>query len=1112
VGEACSLESLVGQLADEFLRRHDAGERPDVEEYVARYPQAADLLRKVLTSLRLLDTSLSGGAVSARHDGGAAAMGTLGDFRLIREVGRGGMGVVYEAEQVSLGRRVALKVLPFAATMDPRHLQRFQNEARAAASLHHEHIVPVYGVGQERGVHYYAMQFIDGQTLAQLMARGRGGAPADTVDRTHAPSEPAAAPPAPAAPTTVARAADTAIGPRPPADYRAVAGWVAQAAEALEHAHQRGVVHRDVKPSNLMLDGTGKVWVADFGLARVGADGGLTGTGDVIGTLRYMSPEQATAKHGLVDHRTDVYGLGATLYELLAGRPAFEGDNPADLLPRVVLDEPAPPRSSDRGIPADLETITLKALAKEPAERYATAQELADDLRRWLEDRPIRAKAPSFPQRLRKWALRHAAVVRAAVVVLVLTAFGSAAAASLIWQQQQETQGALDDRTKALDAQTKALAEKDAALKREQEALSLARIILANREQWVADYDQVQKQLDLCPTELRQWEWHYLARACRRSRQPAPLTLQHTGHVESLAYSADGQRLAAGNDKGTVKVWDVLRGKELFTLQGHAKVDCVALSRDGQRLAAGMDDGTLKVWATQTQHELHVLRAHRANVWCVAFSPDGERLASGSEDGTARVWDLQTGRESSSTQGPLPIYAVTFGPDGKRFATGGRDRRVKVWDASNGKELLSLQGHTNNVYDVSFSPDGKWLVSAGWDGTAKVWDAGTGDALMTLFGHQGPVSHVAFLPDARLVGFSNRPGLMKEWGLKGGRVPRSRELRSCSVAGGIVASAISPEGRWLAVGIGPRVQIWDTMNTPDSLILAAGTTVILGLAFSPDGNQVAAASADGTVRLCDATSGQLVRTFVHEGGSVMGVAFSADGRLLASASADRTAKVWDVVSGREIYSLGHAEGVYGVTFSPDGSLVASTSGGGAVRLWSTATGQLVHTLEGQGDFVCGAAFSPDSRRLASVTSQGKNRYRVKLSDVATGLECQVKLPPQEAPIGTPVFSADGSRVIAQVESQGTKIWDATTGQELHGLPAVDTVVTALSPDGQRLAAHGSDSSVQLRDTTTGEVVLTLRGHTSPVMALAFSPDGRRLASGDQFGTVRVWDATPLAEK
>jgi RNA polymerase sigma-70 factor (subfamily 1) len=326
----CELDSLVGRVADEFLRRQEAGERPDVEEYVARHPEAADLLRKVLASLRVLDHSLAG---AAEVPGEAGAVGTLGDYRIIREVGRGGMGIVYEAEQVSLGRRVALKVLPFAATMDPRHLQRFHNEARAAAGLHHTNIVPVYGVGSERGVHYYAMQFIDGRTLADVIAQPRGVPSADVPTTAETPA-------AASAPTAPPAAQTTSAAPRDVAYFRQVAEWGVQAAEALDCAHQMGVVHRDVKPANLLVDAVGRLWVTDFGLAQVQSDTRLTMTGDLVGTLRYMSPEQALAKRVVIDHRTDIYSLGATLYELLTLQPAFTGSDGQELLRQIAFEEP----------------------------------------------------------------------------------------------------------------------------------------------------------------------------------------------------------------------------------------------------------------------------------------------------------------------------------------------------------------------------------------------------------------------------------------------------------------------------------------------------------------------------------------------------------------------------------------------------------------------------------------------------------------------------------------------------------------------------------------------------------------------------------------------------
>jgi serine/threonine protein kinase/Flp pilus assembly protein TadD len=401
----------MGAVVDEYLDRLARGERPDVEEYALRHPELAAVLRHMLPALRAMHQS---GA--DRPAGGVEPEGSLGDFRIVREVGRGGMGVVYEAVQVSLGRPVALKVLPFAAALDARQLWRFKNEAQAAALLHHQNIVPVYAVGCERGLHYYAMQFIDGQTVAALIGdlrplAGREpeepGGSREQATRAETVSQPAPA-------LTTARSTTS------PAYFRAAARLAAQAAEALEHAHRQGVVHRDVKPANLLVDGQGNLWVTDFGLARVQSEVRLTVTGDLVGTLRYMSPEQALAQPIGVDHRTDLYSLGATLYELLTLEPAFDGRDRQELLRQIGLEEPRPPRRVNRAVPAELETIVLKAMAKNRDERYATARELADDLGRFLRDEPIRARRPTLVQKAKRWLRRHRPAVWSAAVSLLV--------------------------------------------------------------------------------------------------------------------------------------------------------------------------------------------------------------------------------------------------------------------------------------------------------------------------------------------------------------------------------------------------------------------------------------------------------------------------------------------------------------------------------------------------------------------------------------------------------------------------------------------------------------------------------------------------------------------
>jgi tetratricopeptide (TPR) repeat protein len=389
------------------------------------------------------------------------------------------MGVVYEAEQLSLGRRVAVKVLPLASTMDPRHLQRFQNEARAAASLEHPHIVPVHGVGCERGVHYYAMRFIDGQSLAELIAAQN-------------PASPGRLPPPAGIDTQPEAAAPTQATPRGAAYFRRVAEWGIQAAEALEYAHGLGIVHRDVKPGNLLIDGQGKLWVTDFGLARTAADTGLTMTGDLLGTLRYMSPEQALARHGLVDHRTDVYSLGATLFELLTGRPAAGGQERQEILRHIADEEPRQPRALDRTIPADLETIVLKTLVKEPGERYATAHELAEDLKRFVENKPIQARRASLAQRGQKWARRHRAVMASVAVCCLVALVASLVATVAIWQEQRETEAAYQEaeqqRQEAVGQRHEAIASlKDAHAAVDQLLIRAGSVHLADvsaREPW----------------------------------------------------------------------------------------------------------------------------------------------------------------------------------------------------------------------------------------------------------------------------------------------------------------------------------------------------------------------------------------------------------------------------------------------------------------------------------------------------------------------------------------------------------------------------------------------------------------------------------------------------
>jgi serine/threonine protein kinase len=475
-------EERLNQALLQCVESLQEGRATDRRQLLAQYPEFAGELREFFALRDQIDrlaAPLREAALSGVAGAGAAPgvqtvppiqeaptaaspsdLGQIGEFRLLREIGRGGMGVVYEAHQTSLNRRVALKVLPFAAAVDPKQLQRFQNEAQAAAQLHHTNIVPVFAVGSERAVHYYAMQLIDGQSLAALIEelRRREQVAADRLNSTSAGTNAPRAPegeatgPYPPLPPPIAPAKETA-GPHAAAIstdrstrravyFRRVAQLGQKAAEALEHAHQAGVVHRDIKPANLLVGVRGNLWITDFGLALFQTGAGLTMTGELLGTLRYMSPEQAWARRGQVDHRTDIYSLGVTLYELLTLRPAIEGNDRHELLYKIAHEEPREPRRLDRTIPVELETIVLKAIAKSPTDRYTTAQELADDLQRFLEDKPILAKRPSLRERAVKWTRRHRSLVASAVALMLITMIGSVVSTILIAREWAETKAA----------------------------------------------------------------------------------------------------------------------------------------------------------------------------------------------------------------------------------------------------------------------------------------------------------------------------------------------------------------------------------------------------------------------------------------------------------------------------------------------------------------------------------------------------------------------------------------------------------------------------------------------------------------------------------------------
>ncbi len=1062
------LEELIGKLAEDYAQRLRDGEKPDIEEYAGRHPDAADALRQILPALEIMGTAPTqpspNGSAFEQQDAPEA----LGDFRIVREIGRGGMGIVYEAMQRSLSRRVALKVLPFAAMLDGRQLKRFQNEARAAASLKHPNIVGVYSVGCERAVHFYAMEYIEGQTVAQVLNDLRRLEEETPAEPSEIEAETDRLPQA---------AISTERSANSPEYFRSVARLGVQVAEALDHAHQEGVVHRDIKPSNLILDARGKVWVTDFGLARIEADPGMTITGDIVGTLRYMSPEQALAKRVVVDHRTDVYSLGATLYELLTLRPAYSGNDRQELLRQIAFEEPQPLRRLNRMIAAELETIVLKAMTKNPEERYATAGDLADDLRRFLEDKPIKARRPTLTQRLAKWSRRHTPIVAssaaASAIVLIVLAVG----ASMIAGKERKI--AATERDGRLAAEQ--AAQRETTLR--QEVTGLLTSSYVDRAQALCEQGEIGRgmlwfahSLETAPADAGDLQQAIRTNLAAWGRQLNGLRMlvRHKNEVRAVALSPDGSRILAGSSDGAVRLWDAATGRaigEAIRLDG--KVQAVAFSPDGSRILAGGEDGTARLCNAAKFDLIGEPLEHKAPVTASAFSPDGSRMATGTGKGVVRVWNATTGEpigEPFQHDGHGAVKELAFCPHGL-LALIYTDHRVnQLWDTDRGEPVGPAVRSRLGTAASAIHLDGSRFATAGYESTIRVWEAATGKLAVEPILHGGLIKDLAFSPDGSLI-----------------------------VSGGNTRAAMLFDA---ATGqpVGAPLRQRNTVRT---------------VAFSADGTQVLTGNVDGVVRLWDMASGKPLGRLVQHEDRVLGAGFGPDGLRMLTQS-DGGVQVRNAVTGQTISKPFQYQAAAGdiaadaeyaraaiMTFSPDGSRVVIRSGFSG-HLRNVATGELIGQPFPKG--LLGAAFSPDGSRILT----GGNDRIARLWDAAT-LRSLGELRQHQNTVSAVAFSPDGSQILTGSYDGTTQLWDAATLEPI-GEPLIhqsEVKALAYGPHGTRILTGFADGTVRLWDLATLKPIGPPLQHQEIVCGVAFSPDGSRLATCSLDGTARLWDAATL---
>jgi serine/threonine protein kinase/WD40 repeat protein len=1180
----------LGQIADEFVEAFRQGKRPSVEEFARRYPAHADDIREILPALVLMEKAKAPDDASAqrrqaRASAAAPPLRQLGDYQILREVGRGGMGVVYEAQQLSLGRHVAIKVLPSRALLDARHLARFQREARSAARLHHTNIVPVFGVGEQDGLHYYVMQFIQGLGLDTVLdelrrlrqPRGKqaptlGGAPGRTTTGTRDVSavhvahgllsgefrQPESEKDEGGRMKDEERwldASDSSFIPHPSSlsssaaihlpgqtegstlsesgsqYWQSVARIGVQVADALAHAASQGILHRDIKPSNLLLDDTGNVWVTDFGLAKADSDGDdLTHTGDVVGTLRYMAPERF---NGQGDLRSDVYSLGLTLYELLALRPAFGEADRNKLVKQLMHDEPVRPRKLNPGVPRDLETVVLKAIARDPAHRYQTPAEMADDLKRFVEDRPIKARRVSETEKLWRWCRRNPLVASllAGIVLLFLAGF-----AGVFWQWREAEQNAKQAAQSQGEAdQARAASEKSRAAAQAETyraVLSEVRALRAGhqpgwREKALGDLARLaimptpRRDLPVLRTEaaatLGTPDIRLVARVALPSDAPS-----------SIAFSPDGRTLLTAGPKTGLDFWDVLERRHLSFVEGltvgdnASRFDKALYLPDGQGIALGTrDHGVVFTDAHGARTARAPITQGSSQPAKLAISANGRRIAVAWTAGAGiTVHDAASGALLDRFKGANPTFALS--PDGKWLARQENSDIVLLPIASGEpRVVLGRQGGVS-ASALAFSPDGTRLAAAfykrttgGEDpaelydvGKVVLWDVAKREQLGTLRGHRERVFDVAFSPDGAWIATGSLDYTARIW--------EARTGQNIATLSGSSSPAFrvqwSPAGDHLAVSMNNSQEVFLYKITGRHGVQQwlTGHRVELGcVAAHPRLERLATAGYSELNSWDLSVSRPSPVAIGPTPGAVTALAYSPDGSLLATGSwrgpnPREVVVVRDANTGKVRGQISVPHHVYALAFDPTGERLAYGDTAGNVVIWDFVTNRTVT------QFVTGsvvrAIIFPD--RTRSLVTHGKDA--VLLFNLESGkLAREVGLA--GGCIRTLVADRARGRLVVGFQSGAIgslSLPDLTPGPRLENAHEGSVECLAVSPDG-RLLATGSGHRAVLRDALSFETLLAFPVWAGTLRNLTFDSRGRRLAMVGTDSDVDLWDLAAL---
>lgn len=1071
-------------------------------------------------------THRSNGSPGSGHGHGAAdqpngqarKFPSVAGYEILAEIGRGGMGVVYKARHLGLGRLVALKMILAGPHAGAKDQSRFRQEAEAVARLRHPNLIQIYDIGESNGCPYLALEFVEGTSLAQIL---RG---------TPQPLMPAAR-------------------------------LIEILAEAIHYAHQQGIIHRDLKPANVLLEGrtlgrggddegisclvprpTAPVpnpKITDFGLAkRLDTESATLHSGEIVGTPSYMAPEQAARSGKAVGPAADVYALGAILYELLTGRPPFRGPTSFDTVLQVLHEDPVQPSYFRSDLPRDLETICLKCLAKDPERRYASAKVLAEDLARFRKGQPIKARPIGLHEHVWKWARRRP-MSAAIVAMTILAAVSAYLTITWLWH---DARTARDDMVIQRERAEEARRNEAEHRKRARTSLYFSRVAQSQLQWRLNDFHGAEQSLEKClpgegEDDERSWEWHYLQGLIHNDLLQLPH--EHAGLSGGVAYNKQGNRIATvvsgqtaddNSQPAEVRIWDARTGALLETWPGPSALHRIAYHPDGTQLALATADGAVMIWDAANGKELLHRPMHQGKINAIAFSPDGTAVASAGADGSVKIWDSTAGTIHTNIAAHAEeIHAVVFHPQKAVLASSSADATVKLWDIATGKEIRTLRGHKIAVLSVAFSPDGDSLVSASGNGNLKIWDVEAGRITQSLTSDTGGILHVVFSADGRYLAKAGKDGSVRIWHLTTG----VERMAFRGHANPVECVAFSPDCQRVA-SISPLdglAKVWDLTRHPEYGTFARAEKDVEAMVFVEAGKRLMSVDAAGKLQVWDASTGMLLaeRTFPVNP-SVLSpavpIALSADGRQLAARGDKdaRTVQCWDTDTGTAVGApRDHPFPVACIRFSSNGRYLATcacapggTDAPHEIKIWDNWSGHALATLAGKGR-IFNAAFAADGRLLA-VSGQDGRVHLWPWESAAAAVEVNA----HQGDVTGLAFSANGELLSsAGLQDRRVKIWNvaallAGDAKEIHTMAAPSLICDlAFSPDNRRLVAISRDK-VRIWDVETGHEALTLRGapqrYRDPAFnpRLAFSPDGTLLAGTNWDESISLWEAPPLS--